>query len=154
MTAAAVALAAACTTTIDVRIELYDEDGDCDEVFARVTTLSVEAIATAGRCRMDHVCALPIPDRSLAGFEAALRDTNAAALLELDADEAQVLVLNGRPGAHCFPIEDEGGEPAEANKPVLCAYANFDQARNGELRLELQADSAEVDCPESLPHCP
>jgi hypothetical protein len=155
MTAAAVALAlAACSTTTDVRIELFDEDGDCRDVFARVTTLSIEAIASAGRCRLDHKCALPIRDRSLAGFEAALRDSNAGALLELPADDAQVLVLNGRPGPHCFPILDGDGNPVEDNKPVLCAYANFAQARGGVIELELEADSADTDCPESPAHCP
>jgi hypothetical protein len=146
MTTAALLLAAACGATEDVRLRLTDTDGDCTAAtFGQVRTLSIEAVATAGRCRLAHECAFNVTAASPADIEAALRASGM--LLELDPDEAQTLVINGRPLNDCFPRE------ADRNHPVLCAYASLDQARDGTLDLELEADGGGA-CPESIELCP
>jgi hypothetical protein len=147
MTTAALLLAAACAATEDVRIELTDADGDCTAAtFGRVRTLSIEAVATAGRCRLAHECAFNATVGSLADVEAALRASEV--LLELDPGEAQTLVINGRPLNDCFPRDDA------RNHPVLCGYASLDGARDGTLVLELEADLGGDECPESIELCP
>lgn len=143
----ALLLASACAATDDVALELADTDGDCTAAtFDRIRTLSIEAVATAGRCRLAHACAFNVTVASLADVEAALRNT--AVLLELDPGEAQTLVINGRPLNDCFPRD--GG----LNHPVLCGYASLDQARDGTLVLELEPDLGADECPESIALCP
>lgn len=144
-TTAAFLLAAACGTTEDVTLRLVDADGDCTaEVFAAVESLSVEAIPASGRCRLAQECPLYSGElRSVADVEAALRSSEV--LLELDAREAQIVVVNGRPSKHCLPREDG------TTNPVMCAYGSLTQARDGVLTLELDADLRGADtCPESL----
>jgi hypothetical protein len=153
MTTAALLLAAACGTTEDVRLVIRDDTGDLtQEVWDAVDTLSLEAIATDGRCRLRHECPDFVPVRSVDDVAAALR--YADVLLELDADEAQVLVLNGRPKHNCFPVQSDGDPPIELNDPVMCAYASLSRG-SGEIRLELEGDvDGEDRCPESLDECP
>jgi hypothetical protein len=147
LTTAAVLLAAGCAATDDVTLELADANGDCTgATIAAVKTLSIEAIATDGRCRLAHQCAFNVMVQSVAGLAAALRVTDV--LLELDAGEAQTLVINGRPSYDCFPREDG------SNHPVLCGYASLDRARDGALVLELQRDGGNGECPESIALCP
>jgi hypothetical protein len=150
MTAAALLLAAACGTSRDVTIRVTDADGDITAmgVWDVVDTLSLEAIATAGRCRLRHECPPYRKLRSVEDVEEALR--YAGVLLELDADEAQILVLNGRPQHNCFPPRE-----GNANNPVMCAFASLDHAPGGVIELELVADVDGSDrCPESLMACP
>ncbi len=149
MTTAAVLFAAACGTTEDVTIRLIDETEDCTaEVFEAVRSLSIEAVATAGRCRLAHECPVYTGElRTVADVEAALRSSEV--LLELDADEAQLVVVNGRPSKYCLPLEDG------STNPVMCAYGSLTQARDGTLTLELDADTMGADtCPESIELCP
>jgi hypothetical protein len=140
---------AACAGGEDatVTLDLTDADGDVTAAtLGRVRTLSIEAVATAGRCRLAHECAFGVTVASLADVEAALRVSDV--LLELPAGEAQTLVINGRPLNDCFP-RDEG-----RNHPVMCAYGSLDQARGGTLVLELEADLGGDECPESIELCP
>jgi len=148
MTAAALSLAfaAACTGAEDMTLALTDADGDCAGRFADVQTLSIEAVATAGRCRLAHECAFNVEVRSVADVGAALRVSDV--LLELSAGEAQTLVINGRPSHDCFPRTDG------ANHPVLCGYASLGQARDGTLTVELEPDRGGDECPESIELCP
>jgi hypothetical protein len=146
MMVATLSLGAACAGTDDVRIAIADADGDGAARFAEVRTLSIEAVATAGRCRLAHECVFNVDVASVADVEAALRISDV--LLELDGGEAQTLVLNGRPSHDCFPRADA------SNHPVLCAYASLGQARNGTLVLELEADRGGGECPESIELCP
>lgn len=145
MMTAALLVAAACATTDDVTIALTDRDGDCAARLPAVSTLSIEAVATAGRCRLAHECAFNVRATSVADLAAALRVSDV--LLELSG-EAQTLVINGRPSRDCFPRQDG------SNHPVLCAYASLSQARGGELVLELEADGPGSECPESIELCP
>jgi hypothetical protein len=146
MAAAAVLLATSCGSTSDVTIALTDNDGDCAPAFPLVHTLSIEAIATNGACRLAHQCAFAVTITSVADMEAALRFTDV--LLELPAADAQTLVINGRPLDDCFPRE------AEINHPVLCGYANVSSAKDGTLTVELEPDQPGGVCPESLGLCP
>jgi hypothetical protein len=146
MLLAAPLLVTACAGTDDVRLAITDTDGDGDARFAEVRTLSIEAVATAGRCRLAHECVFNVDVASVADVEAALRFSDV--LLELDGGEAQTLVINGRPSHDCFPRADG------SNHPVLCAYASLGQARNGTLVLELEADRGGDECPESIELCP
>ena len=140
-------LAAACSATDDVTLEIADADGDCPaDVLRLVKTLSIEAVATAGRCRLAQECAFNVNAGSVADLAAALRASSV--LLELPADDAQVLVLNGRPTRDCFPRDDG------SNRPVVCASASFSQARDGALVLELQHDTDASRCLESIMLCP
>jgi hypothetical protein len=143
---AALLLVAACGATEDVRLELADADGDCAARFADVATLSIEAVATAGRCRLAHECAFNVTVGSVTDVAAALRVSDV--LLELSASEAQTLVINGRPSRDCFPRADG------SNRPVLCGYASLDQAQRGVLLIELGADTGGGECPESIELCP
>jgi hypothetical protein len=149
MTTAALALAAACGTTEDVTLRLTDDVPDCTpDVLAMVKSLSVEAIATAGRCRLDQECPNYSHElRTLADVEAALRASRI--LLELPADETQLVVINGRPSEFCLPRMDG------LSNPVMCAYGSLSQARDGTLTMELNADVMGMDtCPESIEQCP
>jgi len=143
---AALLLVAACGAAEDVRIDLADADGDCAARFADVATLSIEAVATAGRCRLAHECAFNVAVGSVADVEAALRISDV--LLELSSGEAQTLVINGRPSRDCFPRADG------SNRPVLCGYGSLGQARDGTLVIELEADTGGAECPESIDLCP
>ena len=145
-TALLLASAAACSGAEDVTLAIADADGDCAARFADVQTLSIEAVATAGRCRLAHECAFNVEIRSVADVAAALRFSDV--LLELDAGEAQTLVINGRPSHDCFPRSDG------ANHPVLCGYASLGQARDGTLTVELEPDLGGDECPESIELCP
>lgn len=150
--AMAVALAAGagaapgCSSAEDVTLAVTDADGDCAARFADVQTISIEAVATAGRCRLAQECAFNVEIRSAADVAAALRFSDV--LLELPAGEAQTLVINGRPSHDCFPRADG------ANHPVLCGYASLGQARDGTLTVELEPDLGGDECPESIELCP
>jgi hypothetical protein len=147
LTTAALLLATACSATEDVTLDLTDTDGDCTaDVLALVKTLSIEAIASEGRCRLAHQCAFDVDARTVADVEAALRGTDV--LLELPAGDAQILVVNGRPTFDCFPREDG------SNQPVVCGSANLGQARSGALEVELHRATAANQCLESIPLCP
>lgn len=144
--AVAAAAAAGCAASEDVTLAVADADGDCAARFADVRTISIEAVATAGRCRLAQECAFNVEVSSAADVAAALRVS--VVLLELPAGEAQTLVINGRPSHDCFPRADG------ANHPVLCGYASLGQARDGTLAVELEPDLGGDECPESIDLCP
>ena len=136
-----------CASTKDVTIDLTDSDGNCAAAFANVNAISIEVIAKNGQCRLAHECAsTAIAPKSLEAAEQALHDT-ADVLLELSADDAQELVINGRPQKSCFP------STVESNHPVLCGYAPISAAKDGRLVVELEPETGNV-CPESIPLCP
>lgn len=140
-------LAAACSATDDVTLALTDTDGDCPaDVLRRVKTLSIEAVARDGRCRLAHQCAFNVAAETVADVGAALRVADV--LLELPAGEAQILVLNGRPTYDCFPRDDG------SNHPVVCGSESLDHARDGTLVLELHHDTGAGECLESIGLCP
>ena len=145
VTTAAVAVwCAACGGgTSDVTLDLADGDGDCMGVFSQVMTISIESIARNGECRLAHECAYGVSvDGGVAQVEEALRGAGDV-LLELDAGEAQVVVVNGRPMNNCFPL-------GTMNTPVMCGSNELDQAEDGVLTLELECSG----CPESMELCP
>lgn len=138
---------AACGSTTDVTLALTDDNHDCDAAFALVSSVSIEIVATNGRCRLAHTCADRVVDiATLADMTAALQSTDV--LLELSANNAQVLAINGRPLEDCFPREDG------SNSPVLCGSANLSAARDGVLAIEMVPDQPGGVCAESLALCP
>ena len=144
----AVLLAACGADATDVTIVLTDDDHDCDAVFPDVEAISIEVILNTKGCRLAHECATrSVPPKSLAAAIEALKET-ADVLVELDAEESQTLVINGRPHNSCFPSE------TDPNKPILCGYASLKSAQDGQLKVELGPDQPRGDCPESMMLCP
>jgi hypothetical protein len=137
-----IAALAGCSTTSDVTLELVDSDRNCDDAFAKIKTLSIEALANNGQCRLAHECVFDVGASSVAELAAALR-ASADVLLEVDPGDAQVLKINGRPLNDCFPREPD-------NHPVVCGNANLGASRDGVLTIELEPDG----CVESIDLCP
>jgi hypothetical protein len=131
-----------CGSTTDVALALADGDGDCMASLPQIKTLSIEALANDGKCRLAHECVFDVVAATVGDLEAALH-ASAEILLELDPGDAQILTVNGRKLNDCFPRDD-------ANTPVICGHANLAAARDGTLLVELQAGG----CIESIPLCP
>lgn len=138
---------AACGSTSDLTLALTDTDHDCTDVFASVESVSIEIIATNGKCKLNHVCVDRVADlTTLDDLIAALQAT--PVLLEFPGDDAQEVVINGRPKQNCFVLEDD------ANHPVMCGFGNLAVAADGVLDVELDADGAAGVCAESTELCP
>ena len=137
---------AACGDTIDVRIELQDADDNCGAAFGSIHSLSIEAVARDGRCLLRHRCAYDAEGLASVDDVAAALRAAGDILLELDAAEAQALVINGRPLNDCFSRGDD------LNHPVLCGSQNLDAAAGGRLVIELEPNEA-GSCPESIDLC-
>ena len=112
-------------------------------VFASVRTISIEAVANDGRCRLAHECAFAVTVTDVASVEAELRESGDV-LLELDGGDAQAIQINGRPLNDCFPRTDG------MNTPIMCGSAELDQAEDGVLQVELEC----AGCTESMMLCP
>ena len=141
---------AACGTTETVALRL-SADPACDSThFSAIKTLSIEAFAQAGACKIAHSCVFNIDAQDEFDLEDALRSAGDV-LLELDPAEVQTISVNGRPRNDCFPRQDD------SNEPTVCGSANLTASTTakGQLDVLLQCENLDDNlCIESLDLCP
>lgn len=132
-------LCASCDPVTEALVlDVIDIDEDCEPaVFAEVNAISVQAVASDGRCVLRDEC-VPTTRGTVTGidtFEQVMRSAGSEEPLidELELDQADQIAVKAR-ASGCFPDLDD----PEANPPILCAAANLDARSDGVLTLELE----------------
>lgn len=138
----------ACGSTEQVALRLTADPDCAPQDFEAVETLSIEAFAQNGACKLAHSCVFNIAAQTEVDLEAAMRGAGDV-LLDLSPDEVQTISVNGRPRNDCFPRSDG------SNAPIVCGSANLASVVDGELEIRLQCGSGgDTPCIESLELCP
>lgn len=132
-----------CQSIEEVALSLTVDSACTTTDLEQVKTLSIEAFAQNGECKLAHSCAFNVSAEDVTGFEAALRGAGDV-LLDLTADDVQLVTVNGRPLNDCFPRQDG------MNAPRICGSANVAAVSDGQLDILLQCGT----CIETLELCP